>query len=101
MGCYIVPLIAAIAHYGLRKKIKGFDNVHQLWLNLLFLGGAVFGVVDHIWNKELFLIGENLVFDLMLGVLITVVIFIVWLGVVVLDKSKKSLLFNHQTVVRK
>ena len=90
MTCYIVPLAAAIMHYGLRKKVRGFDSMHQLWLNLLFLGGGVFGIVDHWWNRELFLIGDKIMMDLMLGVLITVVIFIVWLGIVVVDKKVYS-----------
>ena len=55
MGCYIVPVVAAIIHYFFRKKIPSWkNNTHHDWLNLLFIGGAIFGVIDHLWNGELF-----------------------------------------------
>lgn len=89
MTCYIVPAVAAAVHYVLRKNIPTWKkNENHLWLNFLFLGGGIFGVVDHLWNKELFLIGENLISDLMLGVTITLVLLSVWAIVVVLNKVK-------------
>jgi hypothetical protein len=48
----------------------------------------MFGVVDHLWNGELFLIGKNIVSDLLLGVTITTVLFVSWAIVVALDKIK-------------
>ncbi len=100
MVCYVVPMVAAILHYSLRKRVVSFKkNVHQLWLNLLFLGGAVFGVVDHIWNRQLFLVGERLFSDLMLGVLISLVIFVVWLGIVVVDKVKVNNTTTHKAKI--
>jgi hypothetical protein len=91
MVCYVVPLAAAIMHYGMRKKISSLKaDMRQLWLNLLFLGGAVFGVVDHWWNNELFLVGEKTTADLLLGIAITTAIVIVWLGIVIADKAKTS-----------
>lgn len=87
MACYTIPLIAAVVHYGLRMKVTGLKvNRHHLWLNLLFVGGAIFGLVDHLWNGELLLISENLLLDLMLGVTITAVILITWALIVVLEK---------------
>jgi hypothetical protein len=56
--------------------------------NLLLAGGAIFGLVDHLWNGELLLLGENLFLDLMLGVAITAAIFIVWIVFVSLDKTQ-------------
>ena len=47
------------------------QNAHKNWLNLMFLGGAIFGFLDHLWNGELFLIGPNLFSDLALGFTIT------------------------------
>jgi len=48
------------------------------WLNLLLYGSALFGLVDHLWHGELFLIGEAPLMDLFLGVTITAVIFGGW-----------------------
>ncbi|RLI65863.1 MAG: hypothetical protein DRO67_02045 [Candidatus Asgardarchaeum californiense] len=88
MVCYAVPATAAIVHYIMKRNIKGWkEDVHQLWLNLLLIGGAIFGVVDHLWNGELFIIGENVLLDLMLGVTITTIIVLVWEALVVLDRT--------------
>ena len=67
MVCYIVPTIATVIEF-IRKRNKK-DQRHQL--NLLFLGGAIFGIIDHLWNGELFLISSNWVSDLTLGFTIT------------------------------
>jgi len=89
MVCYTVPLIAALVHSGMRKNITGWkQSTHHLWLSLLLAGGAIFGVVDHLWNGELFLIGDNIISDLLLGVTITVVIFVTWGIVITLEKIK-------------
>lgn len=94
MVCYAVPAIAAVVHYATRRNILSWKtSVHQLWLGLLLLGGAVFGIVDHLWNGELFLIGENIVSDLLLGAAITVSILVIWAIIVTLDKTtNKSVL---------
>ncbi|PKK85181.1 MAG: hypothetical protein CVT48_06655 [Thermoplasmata archaeon HGW-Thermoplasmata-1] len=52
-------------------------------LLLMLWGGSVMLVVDHAWNKEIvayppFLLSENLALDLLLGVAMTLAIFIVW-----------------------
>ena len=61
MVCYAVPTLAAIAHIIMRKNISSWkENPHHLWLGFLLAGGAIFGLVDHWWNGELFLIGENI-----------------------------------------
>ena len=67
-----------------RKKTNN-SGKYALWLNQLFLGGAVFGIVDHIMNGE-FLLFSNLAFDMTLGVTITAAIFIVWQIMVQVDK---------------
>ena len=81
MVCYAVPLsaflIGVILRFGFKKT-----GTHSLWLLLMLLGGSVFGVVDHFWNGELFLIGANIYLDLALGVTITAGIFASW-GVIV------------------
>lgn len=90
MGCYTVPLVAAGAHYLMRRRNNWNDKHHKL-LNLLLLGGAIFGVVDHAWNKELFAFSYH---DLLLGVVITFSIFIV-AGVVML--ADKGILRTHHS----
>ena len=91
MACYIVPAVAAIAHFFMRKNPK-YNNKHNLWLNQLFLGGAIFGLVDHAWNRELFLFSMK---DLYLGITITAVIFIAWKIITIRDKiSLKNSVIN-------
>ena len=91
MVCYAVPAVAAVLHYAARRNILSWRaSIHQFWLGLLLLGGAIFGIVDHLWNGELFLIGENIVSDLLLGVSITVSIFVIWVIIVTLDKTAKK-----------
>lgn len=70
MVCYVVPTIATIIGLIRQRKIKRKDT-HNYWLNLMLLGGALFGVIDHWWNGELFLISENWIMDLALGFTIT------------------------------
>ena len=91
MVCYIVPLAVAFAHHVSRKKVKRMnDDPHQLWLSLLLFGGSSFGVIDHLWNGGLLMIGPNLLADLALGAVITLGIFCVWGAMVVLDKTDAS-----------
>ena len=89
MVCYTIPTAAAIAHYIMRRRIKGWrENIYQSWLNLLLAGGAIFGVVDHLCNGEIFLIGENVLLDLLLGVVITTAIVLIWDMLVIIDKKR-------------
>jgi len=70
MVCYVVPLMAAVicsVVWGVQKK-----GPAGWWLNLLLCGGAIFGVVDHLLYGELFLIGEAPLYDLGVGVAITI-----------------------------
>lgn len=86
--CYAVPAVGAVVTSAIWGKTK---NVKVWWLNLLLWGGAIFGVIDHLWNGELFLISKNIVSDLMLGVVITAVIFVGWYITVVMSKSNPTL----------
>jgi len=86
--CYTVPLAGACITTIAWARTK---SVKAWWLMLLFCGGALFGVIDHAWNGELFLVSENLVSDLMLGVVITAGILAVWAGMVVLTKKNPTL----------
>lgn len=86
--CYAVPVAGAIVTSVLWSKAR---NIKILWLNLLFWGGALFGVIDHLWNGELFLVSENIVSDLMLGVTITVAIMVWWGVMVFVSKTSPTL----------
>lgn len=44
----------------------------------MLYGSAMFGLVDHLWNGELFLTGGAPLMDLLLGATITAVIFGGW-----------------------
>ena len=86
--CYAIPTVGAVVTSAIWSKTK---SVKVWWLNMLLWGGAIFGVIDHLWNGELFLISKNIVSDLMLGVVITAVIFVGWSITVVMSKSNTAL----------
>jgi hypothetical protein len=89
MGCYIIPSVAAVVHYFVRKKNKKLDKDHyHLWLNLLFFGAAIFGFVDHAWNKELLFRADTFFLDMTLGFAITLSLTIIWVGIVIIDKYR-------------
>jgi len=92
--CYTAPLVGAIVATVAWNKTKG---VKVWWLMLMFYGGALFGVIDHWWNGELFLISENIVSDLLLGVVITALIFVAW-GVTVIFSKTNPTLANYTNV---
>lgn len=70
MVCYIIPLIAAVFSL-IGRKVFHIEGTHAFWLNIMLLGGALFGAIDHFWHGELFLISTNWVMDLTLGGVIT------------------------------
>lgn len=91
--CYTVPLVAAITTgFCWRKTI----SIKTWWLVLMFCGGSVFGVIDHLWNGELFLISKYWLKDLILGVVITGTILLTWKIALVL--SKRNLFLNTYLV---
>jgi len=95
MVCYIVPTVAAISHYFARKKVKSWKHSQrQKALNLLLAGGAIFGIVDHLWNGELFLIGPNPAKDILLGFLITLTITAIWAAMVHIETATQE---SHST----
>jgi len=86
--CYVAPVMGAVITSALWSKTK---SVKVWWLTLLFGGGALFGVIDHLWNGELFLISENIVSDLLLGVAIVAVILVSWGATVICSKVNPTL----------
>ena len=80
MVCYAVPLIAAFFGFGWRGAFGGAKAhpVEERWLRLMLLGASVFGVVDHLWNGELMLMGDSIATDIALGCVITLAVFASW-----------------------
>jgi hypothetical protein len=86
--CYIVPTVAALTTTFVWKKQGGL----KLWgLLLLFYGASIFGIIDHLWNGELFLASREWLKDLGLGVAITVAIFLAWGLISALSKKSRAL----------
>jgi hypothetical protein len=84
-------MVAAIGHIIMLRNITNWkESAHHLWLSFLLGGGAIFGLVDHWWNGELFYIGKNFVMDITLGVAITVTILVIWTIIFTLDKTKSK-----------
>jgi hypothetical protein len=75
--CYTVPLVASAVSTYVWKKKKKDPRIGRL--NLMLYGASMFGVIDHLWNGELFLISGNVAKDLLLGVVITAAIFSGWI----------------------
>lgn len=90
--CYAVPVVGAVVTSAVWARTR---NIKVWWLNLLFWGGALFGVIDHWWNGELFLISEDIVKDLTLGVTISAVILLSW-GIMVAVSNKSSALSSYK-----
>ena len=87
MGCYAVPAAAAIIHYYMRKKNPNLQTKQHKWLNLLFIGGSIFGIVDHIWNGDLLSFSWS---DILLGFVITATIMLSWGVMVYYDKTPEK-----------
>jgi len=86
--CYTVPAAGAIVTSIAWSRMR---SVKLWWLNLMFYGAAIFGVIDHWWNGELFLISENWVRDFALGFVITGGIILAWLIIMAVAKNSPAL----------
>jgi hypothetical protein len=86
--CHVVPAAGAIVTSFIWKRNK---SVKTFWLILMFVGGALFGMIDHLWNGELFLIGKNVTNDLLLGVVIASFIVVAWSVIVALSRFNPAL----------
>ena len=94
--CYTAPLVGAAVATAAWKKT---GSVKVWWLTLMFYGGALFGVIDHWWNGELFLISENIISDLLLGVTISAVILAGW-GIAVIGSRVNPTLAGYVNIRR-
>ena len=81
--CYLGPTTAAIVTTLIWKNKK---TPSLFWLMLMFYGGSLFGIIDHLWNQELLLISENWIKDLMLGIVITGGTILAWRWILFLAK---------------
>ncbi len=89
MVCYAVPLAAAVISSKVwRAQDRGPSG---WWLNLLLYGGVIFGLVDHLWWGELFLLGPTPVCDILCGVAITATIFASWKVTILAAKANPKL----------
>jgi len=86
--CYVGPVAGAIISSFAWGKSK---NIKVWWLSLMFWGGALFGFIDHLWNKELFLVSKNISSDMLLGAVITVSILCIWAAIVMATKFSPTL----------
>jgi hypothetical protein len=86
--CYTIPAAGAIVTTIMWNQSK---DIKIWWLNLMFWGGALFGVIDHLWNGELFLISKHIVSDLALGLVITAVIYGTWKIILVSSRTNPVL----------
>lgn len=86
--CYTIPLVAAITTSFIWKKER---TLKLWWLALLFYGGSLFGIIDHLWNGELLLISENWLKDLCLGGVITAGLILAWRIILTLAKKNPVL----------
>jgi hypothetical protein len=89
MTCYAVPLAASMLIFGGRKVLHK-ENEKNFRFGLLMAGGSIFGVVDHIWNGELTMVGPNLASDLLLGVAITAAITVAWIAMETLSLAPRQ-----------
>ncbi len=86
--CYLGPTTAAIVTTFVWKSKK---TLRLFWLMLMFYGGSLFGIIDHLWNGELFLVSKDWVKDVMLGIVITVGTILAWAGIWAFAKRSPSL----------
>ncbi len=86
--CYVVSIAAAAVTSLTWKRNR---SIKVWWLTLMFYGGAMFGVIDHLYNGELFLVSANTPKDLVLGVLIVVATTLLWGMMIFLSKFNPTL----------
>jgi hypothetical protein len=73
--CHAVPIANAIVTTFWWKKSRS-PRLGQL--NLMFYGASIFGIVDHLWSGELFLISPDLTKDILKGVVIAASVWGIW-----------------------
>ncbi len=82
MGCYTVPLAAAILLYFGRKN---HDSQALRLLNFILGGSSVMLVIDHAWNDELLAFSAS---DLLLGFVMTAGAMLFWAAIITVEKTR-------------
>ncbi|MBU0953103.1 MAG: hypothetical protein KKA90_01625 [Nanoarchaeota archaeon] len=102
MACWVVPLLAMLIGV-IGRKTTGRKDAQGFWLTIMLLGGALFGIIDHLWYGELLLIGPAWMLDLTLGGVITTGIITSWGVIVFKPKIHDSLrgLSYHLGILKK
>ena len=96
MSCYIIPLAQAALTSVCRKAgwKTGFIGRNLASLEMMLWGGSVMLVVDHAINGELF--AWTPMEMLKVGVPMSLVITLVWLGCALIKESKSKHLVTNQ-----
>ncbi len=77
--CYLGPASAALISTLIWRKNK---SVKLFYLMLMFYGSAIFGLVDHLLNGELFLVTDSWPKDLLLGLIIVLITILFWRSII-------------------
>jgi len=85
--CHVIPVANAIAVKFWHMKTND-PRIGQL--KIMFYGASIFGVVDHLWNGEFFMLSPNLAKDLMLGVAITLCVWGIWGAGLLVEKFSRQ-----------
>ena len=91
MVCYAVPLVATVILSACRRASASnwLRSAQGFWLNIMMLGGSVFGLVDHLFAGELFVLTSAWMTDIAIGGAITAGIAGCW-GVLVFGRRFSS-----------
>jgi hypothetical protein len=84
--CFTIPTAGAIVASLVSRRT---GSAPLRWLCFMLWGGAVFGIIDHLWNGELFVVPTHVGSDLALGIAITLSIVALW-GVAVFFRAPNA-----------
>jgi hypothetical protein len=93
LACFLAPATAAIIATGIKKKVPA--KYHLDWLMMMFWGGVIMLIIDHILNKEIIFYPPFFTanpFDILIdvikiGIPMTVAIILTW-GIMILFVTK-------------
>ena len=89
--CYAVTLVGAIATSVVWNRTR---NMKTYWLLLLFFGGSIFGILDHVWKGDLFF-SANIGDDILLGLFISLTILAAWIVMCVKYRIKDKVVVKN------
>ena len=74
-----------------RARMKNGRSVFRSKRPRALARGASFGIIDHLWNRELFFVSSNWIKDLCLGGVITAGLILMWIIILALAKKSPAL----------